>query len=719
MSFHDHLVHHRFRVVFAAFVAVVMLVSSVSAVGAVPKHDRANGSAYDDSTSTKGNGKKSRESTPDPVEPTPDPIEEPSPEPAPDPIEEPAPEPAPEPTPEPIEEPDPEPEPEPTDPAPEPITGIRPVYGASSPWNTPIPADAPVHPDSDVFVDRFESAASTGVKRPLTSDPTQYTYPVYNVSEATPLRTIRLSGTYSNTIDETTTRRLSTPVLEVPIPLHAQPSPGTDASVVIWNPITGDEWGFWEFRNNGDGTFAARNGYHYNTRWSAVPPTSPDQFMSRGAGLPYFAGLVRRDEVDAGAINHALAFAYDYPSPEVTWPATKSDGWGTPGLDVPEGARIRLDPKLTEADFESWGLSREGKIIARALQRYGMYTIDQAGRPKVMIEDEKTAAWNGTITSSTVSAIPWSAFEVVDWRAPKPPVAVLPADAEVTAGSLVTLNGAASYDPDGAPLDTFEWTTPDGTVLSEAASSKPQWDTAGLAAGRYTFSLRVRDDSGTWSIAPATVSYTVTENSDSVAVLQQQSFEATFATGATGTTWRPLPGEEILTVVALRPARTTVESVTGNGLTWTRVLRHRDTQGELAVEVWRASGADPSSGPVNVTTSTEAWAINTHALRLSPSSVIAVSGADTGAVDTKSPSVPIDTPGGSAVTLGVHVGRATAFTPDAGLEELGRHVAGTGGNEVRMTVLRAPAGDAGVRSLGGTQSSALDWVMAGLVLEPR
>ena len=592
-----------------------------------------------------------------------------------------------------------------------------PVYSSDSPWNTPISADAPVHPDSEAFVARFHSAASDGHQRPLTSDPTQYSYGIYRVDAETPERTIQLSGNYSDVVDETTNRTSSAPTLRIPIPADAQPSPGTDASIIIWDAETGDEWGFWEFQSHGDGTYSARNGYHYNTRWSGVPPTAPNRFGSRGAGLPYFAGLVRRDEIDAGRVQHALAFAYDYPSPEYVWPATKSDGWGDVGVDVPEGARIRIAPSYTEADFEAWGLTREGKILARALQEYGMYTIDRAGRPKIMIEDEATAAWDGTITASTVSAIPWDAFEVIDWRAPKPPMAVLGADTEVAPGTLVTLDASASYGIDGTSLRAFDWDAPDGAHLEDATTMTPTWDTAGLEPGSYQFALRVEDTNGAWSTT-ATIVYTIAA-AELPTVLEGLSFGGTY-TGSVGSgSWTPLADEELVTVVALRPASTTVEEVTGNGLEWSRVMRQRDTQGELAVEVWRASGPAPTSGPVEVSASGSAWAFNVQALRLTPSSVVASAGAETGEVDTRYPSVTLESSVDRSLSLGVHVGRKTPFTADAGLDEVSAHSVGDAGNHVAATILSRPSSQAGTHTLGGTQSSALDWVMAGLVIRSR
>jgi hypothetical protein len=298
---------------------------------------------------------------------------------------------------------------------PSPPTGVDAVrpYAADSPWNTPIPASPRLHPQSASYVQRIASAGYFG------SNPDQYSYPVHLVDSSTPMRTVRLTGYFSDVYSEDARTNLRAPTLQVPVPAVAASSPGSDGSIIFWDPVTGAEWGFWRFWPNSDGSFTATNGYRYNTNWSGVPPKNPSStsslFISRGAGVPYLTGLVRRWEMDRGRIDHALAFAYNFPAPSHVYPATKSDGTGDPVLDVPEGARLQLDPSLTEADFDRWGLDREARVLARAMQEYGMYVIDRSGHPKIMIEDSRTAGWNGSVNDDTVAGIPLSAFRVIDW----------------------------------------------------------------------------------------------------------------------------------------------------------------------------------------------------------------------------------------------------------------------------------------------------------------
>jgi hypothetical protein len=275
-------------------------------------------------------------------------------------------------------------------------------YAESSPWNVPIGRNANYDSRSRTY------AANLGER--LSSDPTQYTYPVYEVAPGTPRERVALSGLYSNvTGGGRRLDRQSDATISLPIPNDARASAGSDSSIVIVDRRTGDEWGIWRLTRDSGG-WTGTNGYHYNIRWSAVPPSG---FGSRGSGLPYLAGLVRPCEIARGRIDHALAFAYDFPTAQVVYPATKSDGKGSPGSDVPEGARLQLNPSLSRRQIRRWGCKGACLTIARALQRYGMYVIDNSGRPKIMLEDEGTARWRGIVSAKTVEPIPLNAFRVL------------------------------------------------------------------------------------------------------------------------------------------------------------------------------------------------------------------------------------------------------------------------------------------------------------------
>lgn len=287
-----------------------------------------------------------------------------------------------------------------------PSTCTRP-YAAASPWNTPIGARPGIHVHSEQHVQALGG--------PLTSDPTQYTYPVYEVRRGAPREVVRVQGVFSLVTDRGRRLRiLKRPTLRIPIPDRAQAAAGSDAQMIIVDRRTGDEWGVWRARQEADG-WRIQNGYRYNLRWSGVPPRDANgaPFGSRGAGIPYLAGLVRPCEIARGRIDHALAFAYDHPTSAYVYPASKSDGLSSDAFDLPEGSRLQLDPRLSRHDLRQRGCVGACWTIARALQRYGMYVVDNSGRPKLMLEYEATARWWGQ-NAKTVSPIPMDAFRVLD-----------------------------------------------------------------------------------------------------------------------------------------------------------------------------------------------------------------------------------------------------------------------------------------------------------------
>ena len=283
-------------------------------------------------------------------------------------------------------------------------------YSDDSPWNQKIGPNPEYEPYSDMYVAQLHG--------PFGANPNMYAFPVYEVSQSTPGKLVMVSGWYSNVNNNGTTLTKQREVnVTVPIPDKAAPAKGGDAHIILWDPKTGDEWGFWQAKPQEHCTWIARNGYHYNTNWNGVPPFG---FMSRGAGLPYLAGLIRPWELKQGRIEHAIAFAVNYPSRFYIYPATKGGLKGSPP-DLPQGARLQLDPALTEKDFRRWGLSTEGQIIAKALQDYGMILTDGGGHPKISIEYEGTAHWGKSLDKNIVRNIPYSAFKVLSLNTPEKP----------------------------------------------------------------------------------------------------------------------------------------------------------------------------------------------------------------------------------------------------------------------------------------------------------
>jgi hypothetical protein len=283
-------------------------------------------------------------------------------------------------------------------------------YDRSSPWNRPIGPRPRIHPRSARYL-----RAITDNREPLTSDPDQYTPAVYEFDERTPRRSVKLSG-YFSTYDAGDNSRkghgFAPTVARIPIPDGAIAPPGDDGQIVLLNPKTGVEYAFFQFARTISGTYTATNGYRYHTT-AGFQGRFADGLAGRGGGLTYLGGLVRPCEIERGRIDHALAFAYSSPSPHTfVYPASKLDGLGS-RRDVPEGTRLQLDPSLGEDDFARWRLPAQARTIARALQTYGMYLVDNSGSSKVFLEARQTARWDASIGRGLVSRIPWKAFRVL------------------------------------------------------------------------------------------------------------------------------------------------------------------------------------------------------------------------------------------------------------------------------------------------------------------
>ena len=89
------------------------------------------------------------------------------------------------------------------------------------------------------------------------------------------------------------------------------------------------------------------------------------------------AGTITIAELRAGVIPHALALNIPWALPNVySWPAQRTDGTSTDPDAIPEGARFRLDPDL---DIDKLGLPPMARMMATAMQRYGMIVRDQTG----------------------------------------------------------------------------------------------------------------------------------------------------------------------------------------------------------------------------------------------------------------------------------------------------------------------------------------------------
>ena len=89
------------------------------------------------------------------------------------------------------------------------------------------------------------------------------------------------------------------------------------------------------------------------------------------AGLPIFPGLVRYDEVAAGAIQHALRFTLQSSRAAFVPPASHWAANSTNAYAAPMGMRLRL-----KSSFDISSFSTANQVILTALKTYGMIMAD-------------------------------------------------------------------------------------------------------------------------------------------------------------------------------------------------------------------------------------------------------------------------------------------------------------------------------------------------------
>lgn len=107
------------------------------------------------------------------------------------------------------------------------------------------------------------------------------------------------------------------------------------------------------------------------------------------AGLPIFVGLVRYDEVAAGAINHAIRFTLPNSSAGFTPPASHWAATSTNTYALPMGTRLRL-----KASFDVSGYSATNQVILNAMKKYGLILADNGSA--MYISGTPDDRWNNS-----------------------------------------------------------------------------------------------------------------------------------------------------------------------------------------------------------------------------------------------------------------------------------------------------------------------------------
>jgi hypothetical protein len=124
------------------------------------------------------------------------------------------------------------------------------------------------------------------------------------------------------------------------------------------------------------------------------------------AGLPILPGLLRRDEVAAGLVDHAIRVTASRTDRSFLWPARHQAGYARDPNLPPMGARFRL-----KADFDLSPYRADTKVVLRAMQRHGLIVADNGS--DWYFTGTSEPGWDTDLLDE-LKRIPAAAFEALD-----------------------------------------------------------------------------------------------------------------------------------------------------------------------------------------------------------------------------------------------------------------------------------------------------------------
>jgi hypothetical protein len=268
------------------------------------------------------------------------------------------------------------------------------------------------YPDSATLVADFNhEITETGYNVGINDN--SYGIPIYRVSADQPL--VPVTADCTATSDYTKT-------LDVPVPDGAVGATGNDSGVIFYQASTGDDWEFWHFKALSDTSFEACDGGELPNVSTSTGVFSLSGSQEASSGISYLATLITETDVQAGAINHALAVDLLYCKDYIP-PARSNYDCGDGA--IPYGQYFRFPSSVAMPS----GLTPLGQMIFKAIQNYGVVTTDAGGAIQIGAEapggwyattdtptttaDPITAAMEGVPQYNVIAKLPWSELQAV------------------------------------------------------------------------------------------------------------------------------------------------------------------------------------------------------------------------------------------------------------------------------------------------------------------
>ena len=186
-------------------------------------------------------------------------------------------------------------------------------------------------------------------------------------------------------------------------PIEGGPNAGGDRHAVMIDKDACQLYEMWDSHFDPSGSTAG-SGAIWDLRKNDLRPkgwTSAD-----AAGLPIFPGLLRRDEVAAGVVSHAIRFTAARTDRSFLWPARHQAGAANDPNLPPMGARFRL-----KSGFNITGFRPDTRVVLQAMQRYGMILADNGS--DWFFQGTSEDGWDTSMLDE-LKSIPAAQFEAVD-----------------------------------------------------------------------------------------------------------------------------------------------------------------------------------------------------------------------------------------------------------------------------------------------------------------
>ena len=271
-------------------------------------------------------------------------------------------------------------------------------------WNTPVPAAAPESPGAAQILRYMSTAAQSarGYLHLAGAGGSPWGQPFYWSGPGDPTYRVRA-----------TRFALPPELASLRIPTGARPAGTSDGALTVVDQQRGYVVSLWHAAyDSGSHTWSAgggqvsylnSNGLDARTNKSDDPHNGGSLRGNNGA-----VSAVRLDEVKAGSIDHVLKIAL---GPEASrrhvFPMVGSDGSSNDPFAPPTGLRLRIKPSV---DLTALNLKPEALVIARAIQRYGVYVGDDAGTTSLKLENTRAEGrgqlW--TLTGSALRSLPFT-----------------------------------------------------------------------------------------------------------------------------------------------------------------------------------------------------------------------------------------------------------------------------------------------------------------------